>query len=163
MIKWSRGGQWDCGTASNERCYRLRVLLLGKQWISGLQWRWPFQLLEYQLGRGGWVDLTFDLIWFQPSSACRRQCTAELLLCIFLGLRNTCGNRNGPHPPPLPSPGRPSRDALDTRGRPMLGNKNSQTNTIDKKYTSLIYHIHTTLIFFPKKLSTLLKLPSCKK
>ena len=32
---------------------------------------------------------------YQPSSAGRRQCTAELLLGIFLGLINTCGNRNG--------------------------------------------------------------------
>ena len=81
MIKWSRGGQWDCGTASNERCYRLRVLLLGKQWISGLQWRWPFQLLEYQLGRGGWVDLIFDLIWFDINQAQHAAASAQQNCC----------------------------------------------------------------------------------
>ena len=32
---------------------------------------------------------------YYPSSAGRRQCRAELLLGIFLGLINTCGNRNG--------------------------------------------------------------------
>ena len=37
----------------------------------------------------------FDIYWYQPSSAGRCQCTGELLLCIFLGLINTCGNRNG--------------------------------------------------------------------
>ena len=50
--------------------------------------RAPFQLLEYQIVRvGGQIWLTKDS---RPPSLCR-QCTAA----VFLGLINTCCNRNG--------------------------------------------------------------------